>query len=657
MTLLLTYSPQHALIRDVKEAAVFKIDVARFARVICGETEPAPVSLNINPTASDLYELCEGASFISCDIETAPETREEPWTGKDPTRARLKSIAFGTETHACAIWWENVEVGSPLYEAVKWILKNPLIKKVWQNGQWFDHRVLRRYELHTYNNEDTRDFRRALSSTSRLSLGYLCSIYCDFEPWKEGEGEEDDTKGIIFTDDEGKLLRYNALDTIVTSRVWARMQEEFLREPQLERVRLTKLYGRNKWKSEQAARMHDVGFGVDANNHAFMDWALEVQAEEEVKVTEALVDVPTFRCTPNDLRKLIFKRHETSEIARFHLADPVHPSMWTEKGAISVGNDSLTQLLMDPLTPDELKKIIKSYWQAESTKKARSTFISSDLVRQAIGKDSRLRAGWNSLGTDTGRWSCNSPNIMNLEQYLRAMYGTKKGRVLVHADFNQLEVWVRLAVTKDRALESALSSGDLYTADAVSFFNLPASTTKKTLKKSARDLCKMLHLATQYGAGVNAIFQQILGRGFLEVKYAQVAAYHAYFRIKYRDTVDFWTEEYRRVLACGYSETRIYHQRRLYAKEPSPTETSNYPIQGTAAEVADDSMRRIVEALPPTAHLVVQLHDAFDVECDEKDVEEVKHVMRESMELPTYIEGVERVFKVEIKTSNNWADL
>jgi DNA polymerase I-like protein with 3'-5' exonuclease and polymerase domains len=507
--------------------------------------------------------------------------------------------------------------------------------------------------------EDTRDFRRALSSTSRLSLLYLASIYTDFEPWKEGD-EEDDAKGIVFTDDQSKLLQYNALDTIVTARAYARMREEWLHESALDQARITRLYERNKWKSVKAAEMHTVGFGVDHENRAFMDWGLGVQAEEESQNVATLVDVPTFRCTPNDLRKLIFKRHETPEIHRFSLPDPVLPEMYTEKGAISVGNDALTQLLMDPMTPEELKKIIKAFWQAESTKKARSTFIASDLISQAIGEDGRLRPGWNSLGAETGRWSCSDPNIMNLEQYLRAMYGVKPGRVLVHADFNQLEIWVRQVVTGDRALAAALATGDLYTADAINFFGLPPTTTKKTMKKAARDLCKMLHLATQYTAGIAAIYTQILGRGYLDVKYAQVAKYHDYFRRKYPDTVEYWKTEHAKVLACGYSETRIYNQRRFYPREPPPTETVNFPIQGTAAEVADIAMMRVDARLKREkidANLVVQLHDAFDVDAPAECEQLVRSILTEEMERPIEIEGKEHIFRVEVKASRNWADL
>jgi hypothetical protein len=147
LPLVLTHGPTQALIRDPKEAANFLIDVKRFGRVIRNETEPGPRSLNICPTAEDVYRLCPTGSTVAVDIETAPANPKESWTGKDPTRAHMKSIAFGNETDALAIWWGNVDEGSPLWTAVRDVLADYSITKVFQNGFFFDLPVIRRYGL------------------------------------------------------------------------------------------------------------------------------------------------------------------------------------------------------------------------------------------------------------------------------------------------------------------------------------------------------------------------------------------------------------------------------------------------------------------------------------------------------------------------------
>jgi hypothetical protein len=212
---ILTWSPGHALFGQPYEMGNLACDLARFGRMIRGELEPKPSQLRTWATHHDLASLVKTGEPLACDIETAPANSAEPWTGKDPTRAKLKTIGFGTCMEALSIYWPDADETTQLM--VREVLADAAVKKVFHNGPWFDHRVLNRYGLPTTNFDDTRDMRRVLSSTSRLSLLYLGSIYTDFHNWKDAE--EDEEKTWESTDLE-KLMLYNALDCIVTARVY-----------------------------------------------------------------------------------------------------------------------------------------------------------------------------------------------------------------------------------------------------------------------------------------------------------------------------------------------------------------------------------------------------------------------------------------------------
>src|SRR6185369_13508688 len=114
--------------------------------------------------------------------------------------------------------------------------------------------------------------------------------------------------------------------------------------------------------SVACAEMHTTGFKVNELNRAFLAWGLEVEYHEHERALLKLVNIPGFRCNDHDMRKLIFKRHETPEINRFHLHDPLDPDLFTETGLCSVNFDALLQLLIDPYVPEDLKSIIKIYW-------------------------------------------------------------------------------------------------------------------------------------------------------------------------------------------------------------------------------------------------------------------------------------------------------
>lgn len=129
---------------------------------------------------------------------------------------------------------------------------------------------------------------------------------------------------------------------------------------------------------------------------------------------------------------------------------------------------------------------------------------------------------------------------------------------------------------------------------------------------------------------------------------------------RYHGTVEYWKDEHARVQNCGYSESRIMGRRRTYPREPPITETANYPIQSTASDVANLAMIELDKQLTkymPKANIVVQLHDAIDLEVPEKLADRAAEIMREAMEQPFTIGGQKFTFPVEIKQGVSWDGL
>jgi DNA polymerase-1 len=215
------------------------------------------------------------------------------------------------------------------------------------------------------------------------------------------------------------------------------------------------------------------------------------------------------------------------------------------------------------------------------------------------------------------------------------------------------------AVSGDVVLRDALASGDVYTADAIEIFGLPKDSTKKSIKPQARKAAKIGHLGFQYGAGDAALFKQFLMQD-RTISFRQVVGIRKGLMKRYARTVEYWTEEHARVMACGYSASRIMDRRRTYPREPPPTETSNYPIQGTASDIANLAMIELhgkLRQYVPGARIITQLHDAFDVECLVSEVSTVEGIMQEVMEKPILVCGELRTFPVEIKVGEKWSDV
>lgn len=932
--------PNTAFFGLPREGGTFVEDVKRWGRMIRGELGPDLMNAKANGTADDFEKLrrlgLEGIP-LAVDIETGAENSDEPWTGIDPTRARLKTIAIGTTEWGVSVCWADAP--ATVQETIRRILACEGILKVFHNGPWFDLRVLHRYKLPVRRWEDSRDMRRALSSTSKLSLRYLGSLYCDISNWKDEEKAEDDASAdekFWASDDMEKLQVYNAKDTIVTARVWDRLRTDAGSDE-----RVNTLYQTHKKLSLIAANMHTRGVYVNKPWRNFMGHCVTQSIEEKKEALRTLVGQEDFPCTDHSMRALIYKRHEKDGIKCFGLPDPFDKKMYTNEflETISVDEGSLLQLMVGGACPPELMPIIEAYWNLQGEKK-RLGYIQSDLIDKAIGPDGCLRAGWNSCGTDTGRFSCfvgstlvvtqtgekridtvqpgdlvwtharrwrpvtqvfrqgvksvrsykfnngaivtctsdhkflcsdgqwrpiqeienerfeimgsssrkpassadsvprygpaadgrtnsptfgdgysqrwsrteevssgsreessgcaslfkvqagpkqsslgkagprdgelegglrrrlwifdanlggqaalrspdcndetfgvdgvtpqhgsashrqqpkeqrieqlgagyplgaqsdslpasqrqhgcfvkeshdagsaevfdievaddhsfevagvwahncSQPNIMNIEQTLRHMLAPKPGYAIVHADKRQLEIRVMQAVAADMMLLDAINSGDLYSAEARTYFNIPP---EEKVKKGARQSAKIIRLGRQYGAGVKTCYAQAL-RMDRTFTLSRTQLLVAAFDKRYYRTVQYWHEEMERVLACGYSESRLMGRRRTYPRPPELSETVNYPIQATAADMMNLELIALDERLRadcPSAHIIIQLHDAIDVECPEEDVPLVERIIDEVMDREWTICGVTRMFGIERKTTyasqeGTWADV
>lgn len=180
-----TFRPELAYFWAPHEWASFDTDIRRFGRMIRGETEKLPEIVLTGNLTEPVMEMCRRAvkeGWVAFDIETSPVGDGTPWTGKDPTQAKLRTLSFGWPDVGYAFFWDGLPWRAK--HAVELLLKDPRVVKVGVNLEWFDRRVCIRHGLLVTPFEDCRDKRRAISSTSRLSLAYLATQYTDAPPWK-----------------------------------------------------------------------------------------------------------------------------------------------------------------------------------------------------------------------------------------------------------------------------------------------------------------------------------------------------------------------------------------------------------------------------------------------------------------------------------------
>jgi DNA polymerase I len=287
----------------------------------------------------------------------------------------------------------------------------------------------------------------------------------------------------------------------------------------------------------------------------------------------------------------------------------------------------------------------------------------------------RLHANLKICGAKSGRFSCSNPNLQQvpargeLGSFMRSIFIAPPGRILVGADYSQLELRVLAAVSGDAAMTTAFQSGlDLHalTACAMIGIDIQDFDADNPTHKAARASAKAVNFGIIYGCGATGL--AAFARDAYGVVMTQVEAASAITRfLNTYEEVAEWME--RAALAAQSTNSvrtaggRIYPASYEPGGKVSRQLALNLPIQGAAAEVALEAIIRLEKALRnlPQARLVAQVHDEFllEVEDDQACVAYAASVLEAAMR-----DGFAALFPrapqtglVEIGIGKSWANL
>lgn len=490
------------------------------------------------------------------------------------------------------------------------------------------------------------------------------------------------SKGWQTTDREA-LLQYNALDAVAT----ARCDKAILAEEDWSTPRCQRLYEVHTELSKLGAELHTTGFRIDPERRQWLVAVLTgLSVERHEQLLKHIGAGPEFKGSYDDMRALLYRRHAVEGIHCYDLTEPEpwDDVMWTsdEKTKLAVDREALLRIFINPEVPKEVRDAISLFWRAKAPEKALTTWVDSEDVLSKIGDDGRMRADWNSAGTETMRWAS---ELMTLPETkdddslggqlpnIRWMYVASPGHVLYHWDWSQQELRMLHAISGDPVLGQALAAGDVYSFDAHNWFpaQLQAKFGEKwrevNLKKlwsQGRKQCKVGHLAAQYMAGAPAMWTQALMQD-RSISFSTMKAIRNLFHSTYAATVSYAESEHKNVLACGYSEGRILQGRRYYPAPPAITETCNFPVQRTAGEMGALAMLRIwndFKKYKVKAVILTNEHDAgtYEVHDDPQTRRDVEDIIMAAVQGPWKIQGnggeVEMEFPAKGKFAYDWAE-
>ncbi len=302
-----------------------------------------------------------------------------------------------------------------------------------------------------------------------------------------------------------------------------------------------------------------------------------------------------------------------------------------------------------------------------------STYI--DALPKSVGSDGRIHSTFNVEGAATGRLSSKDPNLQNIPVKgeaggeIRKAFIAPKGKVLLTADYSQIELRIMAHLADDPGLKKAFEENwDIHALTASKIFDV--SLEKVT--KQQRMVGKTMNFATLYGQGPHALSRQLevpyeLARQYIDEYFAEFPKVRKWME----DTLAFGYEN-------GYVET-IWGRKRYIPelkvgnrmiRAAGERAAVNHPVQGTAADMIKKAMVEIdkellaVSSSPLAANsqkpiakscqMILQVHDELLFECDPKSVKETAKMVKEKMENALKL-SVPVI--VDLKVGRNWGEM
>jgi DNA polymerase-1 len=293
--------------------------------------------------------------------------------------------------------------------------------------------------------------------------------------------------------------------------------------------------------------------------------------------------------------------------------------------------------------------------------KLKSTYVDA-LPKLIHPETGRLHTSFSQTGTATGRLSSSDPNLQNipirseLGREIRAAFVAEKGKVLLSADYSQIELRIMAHFSGDPVLVQAFRDGeDIHARTAQEVFGVgPLAQTAEH-----RRAAKAINFGIIYGLSPFGLAQQ------LGIDQKEAAKFiNAYFT-RYRGV-----KEYLEYLLAETRKTEV--AKTLFGRiRPIPEINSpqmqlrnfaertalNSPLQGTAADLIKLAMINIDRRLAEEkleAKMILQVHDELLFEAPTKERGKLENLVQEEME------GVHKLavpIVVEIGAGPNWRDL
>jgi DNA polymerase-1 len=411
---------------------------------------------------------------------------------------------------------------------------------------------------------------------------------------------------------------------------------------EVEKQGLTELYEKIDLPlAHVLARMEITGIRVDRQE---LDRISEKAQEEITKLEKCIYELAGFEFkinSPQQLAEVLFDK--------LNLQPPRRSRM--------KGRSTAAEVLDELALLHDLPKKILEYRELA---KLKSTYADAlpRLIHPATG---RLHTRFCQTGTATGRLSSSNPNLQNipvrteLGREIRAAFVAPAGRLLLSADYSQIELRILAHLSEDAVLAEAFRRGeDIHSRTAQEVFGVAPFAQTPDHRRAA----KVINFGVIYGLSPFGLAQQ------LGIDQREASKFIAAYFERYNGVKRFLDEQVAEVRKTGFSKTLFGRPRPIpEINSPQPNlrnfaerTAMNTPMQGAAADLIKLAMIELDTLLANDfeARMILQVHDELLFEAPEEELPRLASLVKKVME-GVYKLSVPLV--VETKAGPNWRDM
>ena len=476
----------------------------------------------------------------------------------------------------------------------------------------------------------------------RRSMDLLSAQFLGYEPVHIEEliGKKGKGQGNMRDVETEKIKEYAAEDADITLQ----LKHSFL--PLLHAKKVERVF--SEVENPLVRVLTDMEFeGVRVDVDFLKEYSKEL--EKEAKLCEESVyqqaGVRFNLASPKQLGEVLFEKLQIDPKAKK-----------TKTGQFATGEDVLQKLAHNnPIVADILG--------FRELTKLKSTYVDA-LPEMINSKTGRVHTSYAQAVAVTGRLSSNHPNLQNIpirssrgREIRKAFIPRAEGRILVSADYSQIELRIVAAISGDSNMCEAFRNGkDIHTATAARVFGVAEEAVTKEMRYKA----KSVNFGIIYGQGAFGLAEN-LGVSRTEAKEI-IDNYKKEFSgiTQYmEDTIQFAQKN-------GYVETLMGRKRWL--KDISSSNFTvrgfaernaiNSPIQGTAADMVKLAMiaiHREMKNKKMVSKMILQVHDelVFDAVPEELSMLAplILNNMKIALPLPNQVP-----LEAELGTGKNWLE-